>query len=56
MERGISEDDIVAMQLGAPDVSGLTQRQQAYVDKITLKLSQVNFGKALTLKLPVLKS
>lgn len=43
VKKGIDEDDIVAMQLGAHDVSELTERQQAYVAKIKSKLAQVSF-------------
>ena len=41
VKSGIEEDDVVAMQLGAHDVSELTERQQAYIDKIKAKLAQV---------------
>lgn len=41
VKQGVDEDDIVAMQLGAQDVSQLTERQQAYIDKIKSKLAQV---------------
>ena len=42
-ERGIDEDDIAAMQLGATDATGLTKKQQYYLDKVKAKLAEVHF-------------
>ena len=42
LERGIDEDDIAAMQLGATDATGLTKKQQYYLDKVKAKLAEVH--------------
>ncbi len=52
LELGIDEDDVVAMQLGASDVSKLSEVQQVYVDKIKTKLAQVHSSSWRPRKLP----
>ena len=42
LERGIDEDDVAAMQLGATDATGLTKKQQYYLDKVKAKLAEVH--------------
>lgn len=42
VQRGVDEDDVVAMQLGATDKKGLTEKQQFYLDKIKTKLAKVD--------------
>jgi len=40
VERGMDEDDVAAMQLGATDATGLTKKQQYYLDKVKAKLAE----------------
>ena len=41
VESGLNGDDIIAWQLGASEYSKLSEKQQEYVDKIRLKLEEV---------------
>lgn len=41
VQRGMDEDDVVAMQMGARDARSLTEKQTFYLDKIKAKLAQV---------------
>ena len=41
VQKGVDENDVVAMQLGASDAKSLTEKQQFYLDKIKAKLAKV---------------
>jgi hypothetical protein len=44
LENGISEDELVAWELGAANREELSELQLAYVDKVKQKLLQVRKG------------